>query len=264
MPQSSRPVAALIREVSPRIADAELTFLAPGAPIDLGRARCQHTAYVGVLRDLGLEIVAVPPAPEHPDGVFVEDTCVVADRLAVLTRPGAASRQGEVDSVGPVLRELGYAVSAIGPEATVDGGDVLQIGYDVFVGRSRRTDALGVEALRRQLAPVGRTVTPVDVTGALHLKTAATALPDGTLVTAPAWVDLAAFGDRPIVSAPEPAGANLLVVGETVLVSASAPRTADLVAARGFETVTVDVSELERAEAGLTCLSVLLPATPGG
>jgi dimethylargininase len=255
----SRPVAALVREVSPRITEAELTFLAPERPIDLARARSQHAAYVDTLRQLGIEIVAVPPAPEHPDGVFVEDTCIVVDDLAVLTRPGAASRQGEVGSVERVLQERGVTTMTIAAPATLDGGDVLQVGDEVFVGRSRRTDAAGVAALASLLAPLGRTVTPIDVAGALHLKTAATALPDGTLVAVPSWLDVAGFGDRPVVEAPEPAGANLLLVGETVLVSTSAPRTAELVTARGFEVVTVDVSELERAEAGLTCLSVLLP-----
>jgi dimethylargininase len=259
LPRPSRPTAALVREVSPRIADAELTFLAPERPIDLARARSQHAAYVDALRELGIEIVVVPPAPEHPDGVFVEDTCVVVDDLAVLTRPGATSRQGEVASVERVLQERGVTTTTIAAPATLDGGDVLQVGDEVFVGRSQRTDAAGVEALGSLLAPLGRTVTPIEVSGALHLKTAATALPDGTIVAVPSWLDVAGFGDRPVVAAPEPAGANLLLVGETVLVSSGAPRTAELVTARGFAVVTVEVSELERAEAGLTCLSVLLP-----
>jgi dimethylargininase len=255
------PGAALVREVSPRLGDAELTFR-DREPIDVDRALAQHAAYAATLRDLGLRIVRVPPAPEQPDGVFVEDTVVVVGGLAVLTRPGAATRRREVADVGRVLAGLGFELAAIPAPAHLDGGDVLRIGDEVVVGLSRRTDAAGAAALRDLLGDRVERVRTVAVTGALHLKTAATALPDGTIVAAPGWLAPDAFPDREVITVPEPQGANVLLVGDTVVTTASAPRTHALIAARGFEVVPVEVGELERAEAGVTCLSVLLPSPP--
>jgi dimethylargininase len=255
------PGAALVREVSPRLGDAELTFR-DREPIDVDRALAQHAAYAATLRDLGLRIVRVPPAPEQPDGVFVEDTVVVVGGLAVLTRPGAATRRREVADVGRVLAGLGFELAAIPAPAHLDGGDVLRIGDEVVVGLSRRTDAAGAAALRDLLGDRVERVRTVAVTGALHLKTAATALPDGTIVAAPGWLAPDAFPDREVITVPEPQGANVLLVGDTVVTTASAPRTHALIAARGVEVVPVEVGELERAEAGVTCLSVLLPSPP--
>jgi dimethylargininase len=258
---ASIPGAALLRDVSPHLADAELTFRTR-EPIDVDRARAQHAAYAATLRDLGLRIVRVPAAPEHPDGVFVEDTVVVVDGFAVLTRPGAATRRREVADVGRVLAGLGFEVAAIPAPAHLDGGDVLRIGDEVIVGLSRRTDAAGAAALRELLGDRVRCVRTVGVTGALHLKTAATALPDGTIVAVPGWLAPDAFADRDVLAVPEPPGANVLPVGDTVVTTASAPLTGALIAAHGFEVVPVEVDELERAEAGVTCLSVLLPSPP--
>jgi dimethylargininase len=258
---AAAPGAALLREVSPRLADAELTFR-DREPIDLDRARAQHAAYAATLRELGLRIVRVPPAPEHPDGVFVEDTVVVVGGLAVLTRPGAATRRREVADVGRVLTGLGFEVATVPAPAHLDGGDVLRIDGEVVVGLSRRTDEAGAAALRDLLGDRVERVRTVTVTGALHLKSAATALPDGTILAVPGWLDPDAFPDREVLAVPEPSGANVLLVGDTVVTTASAPRTRALIAARGFEVVPVEVGELERAEAGVTCLSVLLPSPP--
>lgn len=253
--------AALLREVSPRLVDAELTFR-DREPIDVDRARAQHAAYAATLRELGLRIVRVPPAPEHPDGVFVEDTVVVVGGLAVLTRPGAATRRREVADVGRVLTGLGFEVAAIPPPGHLDGGDVLRIGDEVVVGLSRRTDEAGAAALRELVGDRVARVRTVTVTGALHLKTAVTALPDGSVVAVPDRLQPDPFPGREVLAVPEPSGANVLLVGETVVMTASAPRTRALLAARGFEVVPVEVGELERAEAGVTCLSVLLPSPP--
>jgi len=256
-----RAAAALVRGVSPRLAAGERTHL-DRVPIDLDLARRQHAAYRDLLERLGLAIVALPPAPGLPDGVFVEDAVVVVDDLAVLTRPGAPSRRAEVDTVGPVVAARGLRVAAIREPATLDGGDVLQIGTTVHVGRTSRTNAEGIAQLAALLAPLGREVVPVDVTGVLHLKTGATALPDCTVLALRGAVDPAAFPGREVVAVPEPTGADVLPVGGTVVVSASAPATADLVAARGFAVELADISEFEKAEAGPTCLSALLPAAP--
>lgn len=218
--------AALVREVPPDLADAELTFV-DRRPIDVEVARHQHAGYVACLVDLGLDVVRLPPAPGHPDGVFVEDTLVVVDDLAVLTRPGAASRRGEVASVRAAVAARGQVIAAITAPATLDGGDVLQVGDTLYVGRSTRTNVAGIE----QLAAIARTrdrrVVPIDVVGALHLKTA---------------------------------GANVVVVGDVVVVSAAAHRTAARVREHGFDVQDVDIGEFEKAEAGPSCLSVLLPA----
>lgn len=249
---------ALVRAVSPGIGDAELTHL-DRTPVDVERARDQHRDYRRALTDLGLRLVEAPPLPEHPDGVFVEDALVVVDGLGILTRPGAASRRGEVASIAPLLDGLGLRRAAITAPGTLDGGDVLQVGRTVYVGSSSRTNDAGIDQLRRLLEPAGRRIVPVQVHRALHLKTAATALPDGTILAVPAWVDSAAFSSHEVIAVPEQAGADVLLVGEAVVVSASAPRTAELVADRGWPVRLVDIGEFERVEAGPTCLSVLLP-----
>jgi len=252
------PRAALVRDVSPRLADAELTHL-QRTPVDIDRARDQHAAYRQLLAELGLEVVVAPPAPDHPDGVFVEDVVVVTDDLGIVTRPGAPSRRGEVASIAALLGDLGLRQATLTAPGTLDGGDVLQVGRTVYVGRSTRTNQEGVRQLAALTEPLGRTVVPVEVPGALHLKTAATALPDGTILAVPAWVDTAAFGAREVIDVPETAGADVLLVGETVVLSAAAPRTAELVADRGWPVRLTELGEFERVEAGPTCLSVLLP-----
>lgn len=252
-------VAALVREVSPRIADGELSYLQP-QPVDLDRARAQHAAYVEVMRDAGLEIVQAPALDEHPDGVFVEDAVVVIGQLAVLARSGAASRRGEADSLRELLATRGLRIEAITDPATLDGGDVFQVDDTVFVGRTARTNEAAIERLRELAATVGREVVAVDVDGVLHLKSAATALPDGRILANLGSVDAASFGGREIIQALEPSGSDVLLLGDTVVLAASAPLTAAMVREQGYEVRTVDISELEKLEAGPTCPSVLLPA----
>jgi dimethylargininase len=250
---------ALVRPPSPRLADAELTHLAP-RPIDAALAARQHAGYVALLERLGLDVVALPPLDAHPDGVFVEDVVVVVGDLAVVTRPGAATRRGEEDGLEEALAARGLRTARIAAPGTLDGGDVLQVGETVFVGRSTRTNADGIEQLRALVAPLGRTVVPVGVPGALHLKTGATALPDGTVLAVPGWVDVAALAPLEVVPVPEPVGANVLLVDGTVVMADEAPRTAALVAGRGFPVEVLALSEFGKAEGSVTCLSVLLGA----
>jgi len=253
---------ALVRDVSPRLAEAELTFL-DDRSIDPVRAVAQHAGYVDLLHTLGHQVVRVDAAPEHPDGTFVEDTVVVVEDLAVCTRPGAESRRGEVASVRESLFSLGLRAHDVLAPGTLDGGDVLQVGRHVFVGLGGRTNPDGVDQLRAVLAPLGRTVVPVHVTGCLHLKSGATALPDGTVVAVTSWLDTSVFATvgLEVLEAPEHAGADLLLSGDRVVVSAAAPRTAELVRLRGFKAYPVAIDELEKAECGVTCLSVLVPPT---
>lgn len=252
------PAAALVREPSPRLHDAELTFRSR-APVDLARAREQHAGYLDLLRGRGLEVILAPALSQHPDGVFVEDAVVVVDHLAILTRSGAVSRRGEVDSLRATLADRGLQVVELAAPATLDGGDVLQVGPTIFVGRTTRTDAAGIAQLRSLVAPLGREVVAVDVGGALHLKTAATALPDGRILANLDAVAAGAFGDLEVAGPEETSGANLLLLGSTVVVAASAPRTAARLRADGYDVATVELSEFEKVEAGPTCLSVLLP-----
>jgi dimethylargininase len=258
---ATAPSAAFVRELSPRIIEAELTHL-QRSPIDLRRAQRQHAGYVELLRELGLEVVALPPLPDHPDGVFVEDVLVVVGRTAVLTRPGASSRRGEVDSVRAHVEARGLTLTSITAPGTLDGGDVLQVGDTLYIGDSSRTSAQGADQLAELVAPMDRSVVRVPVRRVLHLKSAATALPDGTIVALPGCVPHAAFAGHEVIDAVEPTGGDVLLVGDTVVISATAPRTAERIAERGFEVRPVEVDELEKAEAGVTCMSVLLGPPP--
>ena len=252
--------AALVRAPSPRLAEGIVTHIARTA-VDVGLAHAQHRAYVAVLAAHGWHPVAVGDGEEHPDGVFVEDTAVVVDDLAVITRPGAPGRRGETAATEQALAALGLRVARIGAPGTLDGGDVLQVGRTVYVGRGGRTDGAGVRQLRSLLEPTGRTVVPVPLRGVLHLKSAVTALPDGTLLGVPHLLDL---GGLPALrTPPEEEGAHVVPLGGgTVLLSAAAPRTAAWLDDLGFDVLPVEITEFEKLEGCVTCLSVLLPGVP--
>lgn len=249
---------AITHAVGEALLRCELTFVAR-APIDLARARAQHAEYRRVLAALGVEVQVVEVSPQGPDAVFVEDAVVVLADRAVLTRMGVASRRAEVENLAPVIAAHRRLVRVEAP-AKLEGGDVLRVGRTLYVGQSVRTDAAGIAALAAHAEPAGYRVVPVAVEGCLHLKTACTALDGDTLLANPAWVDTGAFAGMRVVEvdASEPFGANTLTVGGTVCASAAHPRTAARIAALGFPLVAIDISELEKAEAGLTCLSVLI------
>lgn len=249
---------ALTRAVSPAIAHCELTHLARES-IDVARAIAQHTAYEQTLQDLGCQVLRVPPAPDLPDAVFIEDTAVVLDEVAIATRPGAASRRAEVDAVAEAIRAWRQVVRIEAP-GTLDGGDVLRAGRTLFVGMSDRTNADGIEQLRPHVAPFGYQVVPVSLTGCLHLKTGVTAIAPDTLLINRRWIDATAFGDFTLVDIDpdEPFAANALRIGDVVLLDAAHERTAARVAALGLHVQLVDNSELARAEGGLTCCCVLV------
>lgn len=249
---------ALTRAVSPSLEACELTHL-PRQRIDAHLAAAQHAAYVTALEALGCAHLELEPLPSMPDAVFVEDTAVVFDELAVVTRPGAASRRAEVGSVAVALaphRRLAF----IEEPGTLDGGDVLVSGRRVYVGRSTRSSDKAMRQLAGILSPFGYEVVPVDVRGCLHLKSAATQLADGLMLINPEWVEPAAFGGVEILTVDplEPSGANGLRVGDAVLLGASFPRTRERVERTGLEVKTVDLSELAKAEGAVTCCSILL------
>ncbi len=227
--------------------------------MDVARAVQQWSASVEALREAGWGIVEVPPADECPDSVFVEDTVVVFRDLAVLARPGAERRRGETAGAEAAVRALGLRVARITAPGTLDGGDVLQVGDTVYVGQSGRTNAEGARQLAAHLEPLGAAVVPVPIRRALHLKTALTALPDGTLIGYAPWLDDVSRL-APLVSMPEPGGANVVLLGgERVLLAAGCAASEAVLRRRGLQPVTVDLSELEKLEGGVTCLSVRLP-----
>jgi dimethylargininase len=248
---------ALVRRPSPRMADGIVTHI-ERTPVDAERAATQHAAYVDALAGAGWSIREVPPADDLPDSAFIEDTMVVTDGLAVLTRPGAPERRAEVAGAEDAVRALGLDVERIEAPGTLEGGDVLQVGDAVYVGRGGRTNGEGIRQLCRHLANRGRTVVPVALRAVLHLKSAVTALPDGTFIAAdPDLLDTAPFPTLRTV--PEEGGAHVVPLGgSTVLMAASAPRSAELFEDLGFDVVAVDVGEFEKMEGCVTCLSVLV------
>lgn len=247
--------SVLVRRPSPRLADGELTHL-DRVPVDAELAQRQWLGYVDAWRDLGWTPIEVPPADEFPDGVFVEDAIVLFGSTAVLTSPGADSRRGELATVAATVDRPGVDLHRILAPATLDGGDVLKVGTTVYVGRSDRTNEHGITALAAIVEPLGYRVRPVPVTKVLHLKSAVTALPDGTVIGFPPQVDDPTAFDA-FLAVPEEQGSAVVVVDDTtVLLSADAPQTAELLRSRGLTVVPVPISEFEKLEGCVTCLSV--------
>lgn len=244
---------ALVRRPSTRLADGLVTHI-DRTPVDVELAMRQHEAYRQALTDAGWEVRDVPAAEEHPDSVFIEDALIVCADLAILTRPGAPERRGETTGAEETARELGLRIARIEEPGTLDGGDVLQVGDTVYVGRGGRTNAEGIRQLRALLAPLGKTVVPLRPQGVLHLKSAVTALPDGTFL---ALGEIAGLPGVRVVD--EEPGCHVVPLSDDeVLISASAVKTAEELADLGFRTRVVDISEFEKLEACVTCLSVLI------
>jgi dimethylargininase len=248
---------ALTREVSPAIVNCELEFQ-EREPIDLARAIDQHRRYRACLDELGAKVVTLPAEPDLPDSVFVEDPAIVLDEIAVITRMGAASRRGESESLARALtryRELHYIVEP----ATLEGGDVMRIGKTLYVGYSRRTNVAGIQQLAAIIHPLGYFVVPVEVRGCLHLKTACCFIGEDTVLANRAWFDPDALCSLKILDVPpeEPGGANALRIGDTVLLSSAYPRTREILERSGFTVRAIDNSEFLKAEAGVTCTSLI-------
>jgi dimethylargininase len=246
---------AVTRDVSPSIARAEVTHV-ERVPIDYARAREQHDQYRTLLASLGCQVLSLPGDAAFPDCVFIEDTAIVLDDVAVITRPGAESRRGEIDVVAETLNAFRPLVRITAP-ATIDGGDVLVLDDRIYVGRSGRSN----DAARDQLQHLtGREVLGVDLDGALHLKTAITRVAVDTLLVNRAWVDVGPFtGWRLIdVDPDEPFGGNAVLIGDTVIYPSAFPRTRARLEAHGIDVHTVDADELAKAEGGVTCCSLLV------
>jgi len=248
---------ALVRRPGPRLTEGIVTHIAR-TPDDIDLALAQWNAYVESLTAHGWQPLELPAAHACADAVFVEDAVVVRDDLAVVTRPGATARRAETDGLDVELRALGLRTVAIAGTATLDGGDVLQVGDTVYVGLGGRTNREGIDQLAGLLAPLRATVVAVPITRVLHLKSAVTALPDGTVIGYLPLVDDPAVFPA-FLAVPEPEGVAVVVLDrDSVLMSASAPRTADLLRERGLEVVTTPLTEFEKLEGCVTCLSVRL------
>jgi N-Dimethylarginine dimethylaminohydrolase len=248
---------AITRGISPCIGDCELTYL-ERQEIDAEKAMQQQKSYEQYLSSLGLSVTSLPAEPTLPDAVFVEDTAVVVDEVAVITTMGAISRRPEVHSISPALAEY-RPLEFINSTGTLEGGDVMRVNRTLYVGVSTRTNLDGIAQLRSILRPYDYLVTAVGVKHCLHFKTGCTYLGRNMILVNREWVDLSPFEGFEVIDVPvwEPWAANVLVVGNDLLVPASCPRTGELLQARGFNVHTINVSELEKAEAGLTCMSII-------
>lgn len=247
---------AFTRAVSPKLAECELTHL-ERTPIDADRAVAQHGAYEAELKRAGYELIRLPDLPHHPDGVFVEDTALLLGGHAVILRPGVESRAAETESTTAGLADH-FEIHRV-TSGHVDGGDVLRIGNRLYVGLSTRSDAEGVADLRKIVAPLGFEVVSAQLRDCLHLKTGATLASESLLLYAPLSIDPAQFADvEPFaVDANEPSAANCLRLADRIILPVDATRTASRLRDRGLNVVQVDVSELQKAEAGLTCMSLI-------
>jgi len=254
------PLTAIVREVSSSINDCELSFHSR-QQIDVPRAIAQHQAYQDCLADLGVRIVALPAEPGLPDAVFVEDPAVVLDEIGIISNMGAPSRRPEINSLANALSPYRPLKSLTEP-ATLDGGDVLRIGRSVFVGLSRRTNRDGFDQLSHLLGPYGYRVQPVAVRGCLHLKSACSHIGNDTILVNRSWIDAEPLSGLKLLDVPEeePAAANALLLNDVVVIPASFPKTCALLEERGFHVRSIDVSELQKAEAGVTCTSLIFDA----
>ncbi|MET9554637.1 dimethylargininase [Streptomyces sp. NPDC006645] len=248
---------ALIRRPGPRLTEGLLTHL-ERTPVDADLALAQWESYTAALREHGWETTEVAPADDCPDAVFVEDPVVIFRDVALIARSGAESRRPETTAVEEALSALGCRIERVTEPGTLDGGDVLKVGDTVYVGQGGRTNVEGLRQLTAAFEPLGARVVSVPVTKALHLKSAVTALPDGTMIGYAPLVDDPSLFPR-FLSVPEEAGSHVVLLGDgKLLLSAGAPRSAELFAGLGHTPVPVDIGEFEKLEGCVTCLSVRL------
>ena len=253
-------LTAITRAVSPAIVNCELSFIRR-QPIDLQTARAQHHAYEQLLAMLGARVISLPAEPALPDSMFVEDPAIVLDELAVIFPLGTESRRPEAASLAEAISKFRKLEHVTLP-GTLEGGDILRIGRKLFVGVTKRSNAEGIRQLAGILAPHDYEVIAVPVTGCLHLKSAVTFLGGDTLLANRAWFDAAPFAayDWIDVDPAEPHAANALALANTVIFPASLPRTRARIESAGFHVTPLDISELQKAESGLTCSSLIFQA----
>jgi dimethylargininase len=258
------PLTAITREVSSSINDCQLSFHAR-QPIDVAKAISQHKGYQDCLAELGARIVSLPPEPDLPDAIFVEDPAIVVDEVAVISNMGAPSRRPEARSLTQALAPY-RPLKFLAEPATLDGGDVLRVGRSIFVGLSRRTNREAVDQLSDMLRAYDYRVHPVEVSGCLHLKSACSYIGSETVLLNRAWIDAAPLREFELLDVPmdEPAAANVLLLNDVAIMPSSFPKTRGLLEERGFRVRAIDVSELQKAEAGVTCCSSIFKTLASG
>ncbi len=254
-------LTALTRAISPAIVNCELSFI-DRKPIDLAAAQKEHHAYEKLLGKLGARVISLRAEPDLPDSMFVEDPAIVLDELAVILPLGTETRRPEALSLAEALSQF-RKLEHISLPGTLEGGDVLRIARKLFVGLTQRSNAEGIRQLAAILAPHNYEVIPVPVTGCLHLKSAVTSLGRNTLLANRSWFDAAPLAgfEWVDVDPAEPHAANALALGGTVIFPASFPHTRTRIETRGFSVTSIDISELQKAESGLTCSSLLFEDT---
>ena len=254
-------LTALTRAISPAIVNCELSFI-DRKPIDLAAAQKEHHAYEKLLGKLGARVISLRAEPDLPDSMFVEDPAIVLDELAVILPLGTETRRPEALSLAEALSQF-RKLEHISLPGTLEGGDVLRIARKLFVGLTQRSNAEGIRQLAAILAPHNYEVIPVPVTGCLHLKSAVTSLGRNTLLANRSWFDAAPLAgfEWVDVDPAEPHAANALALGGTVIFPASFPHTRTRIETRGFSVTPLDISELQKAESGLTCSSLLFEDT---
>jgi dimethylargininase len=249
---------AITRDVSPRFNECEITHI-ERTPIDLDIARAQHHEYLQALRALGCDVIELPAESDLPDSVFVEDTAFILPELAVITRPGADSRKPETESI---IRALGPLIKLVRLEepATLDGGDVLVMGKRIFIGLSTRSNQEAIDQLNEMLQGYGYTVAGVQISGCLHLKSAVTRVDGKTLLINKSWLDTSPFKgfDFIEVDPSEPAAANCLAISDALIFPSTFPKTRARLEERGYKVLSVDISEMAKAEGAVTCCSLIL------
>jgi dimethylargininase len=257
MQLSSTKLRAITRQVSPSINDCELSFHARQS-IDVAKAIAQHRAYQDCLAELGVRLVSLPAEPALPDAVFVEDPAVVVDEVAVISNMGAPSRRPEAQSLADALAHYRPLKFLLEP-ATLDGGDVMRIDRAIFVGLSQRTNRKGIAQLSDILRPFSYEVMPVEVRGCLHLKSGCSYIGNNTILVNRSLLDAEQLYEFELIDVPddERGAANALLVKDVVIIPASFPKTRTLLEQRGFQVKTIDLSELQKAEAGVTCTSLI-------
>lgn len=249
---------AITREISPRFNECEITHI-DRTVIDVSIARAQHHEYIQALQALGCQVIKLPEEPDLPDSVFVEDTAFILDEVAVITRPGADSRKPETESIIHALTPLRPLVHMTEP-ATIDGGDVLVVGKNIYVGLSTRSNSNAIEQLQNLLDTYGYKIAGVELTDCLHLKSAVTRVNDKTLLINKTWVAPSYFDKYDLIEIDpsEPSAANCLPINGTIIYPTSFPKTRQRLEQKGFNVMTVNVDELAKAEGAVTCCSLII------
>jgi len=253
-------LTALTRKVSSSLANCELSFIAR-QPIDLEKARAQHHAYEQLLGELGARVISLAEEPELPDSMFVEDPAIVLDQIAVICTLGTETRRREATSLAAAVEKY-RTLAHVKLPGTLEGGDVLRIGRKIFVGLTERSNAEGIRQLAVLVERYGYDVTTIPVTGCLHLKSAVTYIGQNTLLANRAWFDPKRLQGYEWIDVDpgEPHAANALTISDAVIFPASFPKTKQKIEAAGFHVRTLDIGELQKAESGLTCSSLLFEA----